>query len=104
MNLEFTPEEQAFRDEVRAFIAAEYPKHRPSHHQARGCAGARLDAACAMHAAYAALARSNRSEPALGMKKSGALGSTWRLCRGFRAAEGGNSGVIQRLEMRRAAR
>ncbi len=27
MNLEFTPEEQAFRDEVRAFIAENYPKH-----------------------------------------------------------------------------
>ena len=25
MNLDFTPEELAFRDEVRAFIAAEYP-------------------------------------------------------------------------------
>ena len=27
MNLEFTPEEQAFRDEVRAFIEENYPKH-----------------------------------------------------------------------------
>ncbi|MEO0590358.1 MAG: hypothetical protein AAFZ11_07330, partial [Pseudomonadota bacterium] len=27
MNLDFTPEEQAFRDEVRAFIEANYPKH-----------------------------------------------------------------------------
>ena len=27
MNLEFTPEEQAFREEVRAFIAENYPKH-----------------------------------------------------------------------------
>ncbi len=27
MNLDFTPEEQAFRDEVRAFIGANYPKH-----------------------------------------------------------------------------
>ena len=27
MNLEFTPEEQAFRDEVRTFIAENYPKH-----------------------------------------------------------------------------
>ena len=27
MNLEFTPDEQAFRDEVRAFIAENYPKH-----------------------------------------------------------------------------
>ncbi|WP_432201753.1 acyl-CoA dehydrogenase family protein [Erythrobacter sp. W53] len=27
MNLDFTPEEQAFRDEVRAFIAEQYPKH-----------------------------------------------------------------------------
>lgn len=27
MNLEFTPEEQAFRDEVRAFIAENYPAH-----------------------------------------------------------------------------
>ena len=27
MNLDFTPEEQAFRDEVRAFIAENYPKH-----------------------------------------------------------------------------
>ena len=27
MNLDFTPEEQAFRDEVRAFIAESYPKH-----------------------------------------------------------------------------
>ncbi|PKP64350.1 MAG: pimeloyl-CoA dehydrogenase large subunit, partial [Alphaproteobacteria bacterium HGW-Alphaproteobacteria-7] len=27
MNLEFTPEEQAFRDEVRSFIADNYPAH-----------------------------------------------------------------------------
>ncbi|MEL6237485.1 MAG: acyl-CoA dehydrogenase family protein [Pseudomonadota bacterium] len=27
MNLDFTPEEQAFRDEVRAFIEANYPEH-----------------------------------------------------------------------------
>jgi hypothetical protein len=27
MNLEFTPEEQAFREEVRAFIEENHPKH-----------------------------------------------------------------------------